>query len=39
MSWYRACTGGAGQLTPAMEVLFDQLAYCRAKLSELESSQ
>lgn len=25
-----------GSITPAMEVLFDQLAYCRAKLSELE---
>jgi hypothetical protein len=27
-----------GNITPAMEVLFDQLAYCRAKLSELEGS-
>lgn len=25
-----------GSITPAMEVLFDQLAHCRAKLSELE---
>jgi hypothetical protein len=28
-----------GSITPEMEVLFEQLAHCRAKLSELEGQQ